>query len=252
MSKLQRRLDRARSATEAAHRTEHRGAAGEVERDLGREVVDLIADLLHYVDRNGHNPEAVLRIAERHFEAERPEPPAEGSLAERFAELQREVERSEGTGDHRQADEMKADLNEDALNAIQGELDGAEWSPERIEAVASIIRSTGRPVRDIDESPDLYAMVVVVEGAEAQSAWRGVAKLLEGDEATRYVGAPWGGLPKDATEFDTDAVRLGVTYPVPCICTERDDPSDHRRDCPMWRREEGAHEHEKRDLTPAE
>jgi len=82
----------------------------------------------------------------------------------------------------------------------------------------------------------MYALVVVVEGDSPEQAWKGVAGLLEGDQATRYVGAPWESIPAGTVEFNTDAIRLGMTIPaeVPEL------------------RERGEHAHVVRDLTPAD
>jgi hypothetical protein len=41
----------------------------------------------------------------------------------------------------------------EALDQIQAALDGREWDPETIETVASIVRASGRPVRDVMEVP---------------------------------------------------------------------------------------------------
>jgi hypothetical protein len=40
-----------------------------------------------------------------------------------------------------------------ALDQIQAALDGREWDPETMETVASIVRASGRPVRDVMEVP---------------------------------------------------------------------------------------------------
>lgn len=82
----------------------------------------------------------------------------------------------------------------------------------------------------------MFALVVVVEGDSAEQAWRGVADLLEGDQATRYVGAPWESIPAGTVEFNTDAIRLGMT--IPCETPEL--------------RESSGYTFVVRDLTPAD
>ncbi|MGN6258316.1 MAG: hypothetical protein ACTHN3_11295 [Solirubrobacterales bacterium] len=42
----------------------------------------------------------------------------------------------------------------EALNQIQGALDGREWNGDTMETVASIVRATGRPVRDVADVPE--------------------------------------------------------------------------------------------------
>jgi len=41
-----------------------------------------------------------------------------------------------------------------ALDEIADRLDGSEWTADDAEAVAGIVRSTGRVVREIDDLPD--------------------------------------------------------------------------------------------------
>lgn len=42
----------------------------------------------------------------------------------------------------------------EALDQIQAALDGREWDADAIETVASIVRATGRPVRDVADAPE--------------------------------------------------------------------------------------------------
>lgn len=88
------------------------------------------------------------------------------------------------------------------------------------------------------EDPDkpMFAIVVVVEGESSEQAWNGVADLLEGDEVTRYVGAPWESIPPGTVEFDTDNIRLGMT--IPAETAEL--------------REQGTVAYVRRDLTPCD
>lgn len=85
-----------------------------------------------------------------------------------------------------------------------------------------------------DPEKPMFAMVVVVEDESPESAWTGLAKLLEGNEATRYVGAPWKSIPPGTTEFTTDSIMLGMTIPA------------------TWLTEPGQHSYVVRDLTPCD
>jgi hypothetical protein len=44
------------------------------------------------------------------------------------------------------------DTNHDALLKIQSLLDGTEWSPATLDAIALIVRDAGFPIRDLGEA----------------------------------------------------------------------------------------------------
>jgi hypothetical protein len=81
------------------------------------------------------------------------EPKTFAQEAAQIASLQ--VEAEEGNEQaQREADERRADLHADALDAIQAVLDGQHWTPESPESIATILRAIGLPVRDVEESGD--------------------------------------------------------------------------------------------------
>lgn len=41
-----------------------------------------------------------------------------------------------------------------AINAIQGLMDGQEWDAETLDAIAGLVRATGREIRDSGEFED--------------------------------------------------------------------------------------------------
>jgi hypothetical protein len=54
-------------------RIERAAAAIGTYDEYGEELIDLLADLLHWAERNGHDFDDALRIARGHYEAERAE-----------------------------------------------------------------------------------------------------------------------------------------------------------------------------------
>lgn len=90
------------------------------------------ADAIAYATR--HAAAAMIRDAELRAEiAERLKAQAYDALAQ----LQNET--------------RGAHANAQAIAAIVSELDGTEWGPDTIDAVASILRSAGFAIRDVDD-----------------------------------------------------------------------------------------------------
>jgi hypothetical protein len=78
------------------------------------------------------------------------EPKTFAQEAAEIARLQVEAEEDNEQA-QREADERRADLHVDALDAIQAVLDGQLWTPETPGSIATILRAIGLPVRDVDE-----------------------------------------------------------------------------------------------------
>ena len=89
----------------------------------------------------------------------------------------------------REIDERRADLNADALAAIQAELSGQHYTSETTEAVATILRAIGLPVRDVEDAgAQHFAVVVVLEERDAGFAFNVVEEAVAGMEKVVYVG----------------------------------------------------------------
>jgi hypothetical protein len=72
--------------------------------------------------------------------------------SEPTVEVTTEELRSEENGQTKVAYAIPADG--EALDQIQAALDGREWDADAIETVASVVRATGRLVRDVADAPE--------------------------------------------------------------------------------------------------
>jgi hypothetical protein len=68
-----------------------------------------------------------------------------------------------------------------ALDEIQLALDGRQWDEETIETVASLLRATGRPVRDLTDEP--------IPPSRSRAIAPGLGRL-DGRSALRPRGEP--------------------------------------------------------------
>ena len=91
----------------------------------------------------------------------------------------------------REIDERRADLNADALAAIQAELSGQPYTYETTEAVAAILRAIGLSVRDVEDTgAQHFAVVVVLEERDAGFAFDAVEEAVVGVKKVSTSAVP--------------------------------------------------------------
>ncbi len=100
---------------------------------------------------SGRKPNRALQLDQPRWRDTMREPEALAHEATHIAILQVEAEEGSERA-QREVDERRADLNADALRAIQAVLDGQDWTPDSPESIAGILRAIGLPVRDVEES----------------------------------------------------------------------------------------------------
>jgi hypothetical protein len=126
-STVPKAVERGRDMLETFAGRHYQGAPRPLEVESGSVRTDLLADLMHEAESANENVSTLIERARIHYEAESGDTPHENT---------------------------RRSSDSDALDRIAEQLDGSEWSADDCEAVAGLVRDTGREIREVDDLPD--------------------------------------------------------------------------------------------------